>query len=84
METDDMDAADSTPIMETGWLPTTPVGDTYLRRFLHNWAGMCAATAESLGGHSQDLSAMRMADRSWLWPPGGVLQLCDADGAAIG
>jgi len=62
METDDMDASDSTPILETGWLPTTPAGDTYLRRFLHNWAGMCAATAESLGGHSRDLPAVRMAD----------------------
>ena len=35
--------------LETGWLPETPIGDTYLRRYLFNWAGMCAATAQSLG-----------------------------------
>ena len=46
--------------LETGWWPTTPAGDTYLRRFLLNWAGMCAAAAHSLGGHSRDLRR-----RSW-------------------
>ncbi len=56
-----MDSTEPTPL-ETGWLPTTPVGDTYLRRFLHNWAGMCAATARALGGHSRDLPAVLMAD----------------------
>jgi hypothetical protein len=50
------------PPLETGWLPTTPSDDTYLRRFLLNWAGMCAATAHSLGGQSQDLPAALMAD----------------------
>lgn len=56
-----MDSTEPTPL-ETGWLPTTPVGDTYLRRFLHNWAGMCAATARALGGDSRDLPAVLMAD----------------------
>ena len=54
----------STPLppLETGWLPSTPVGDTYLRRFLLNWAGMCAATAHSHGGSSQEMPAVLMAD----------------------
>src|SRR5829696_7099546 len=50
------------PPIETGWWPTTPAGDTYLRRFLLNWAGMCAATAHSVGGHSRDLPAVLMGD----------------------
>lgn len=49
-------------VLETGWLPTTPVGDTYLRRFLWNWADVCAATARSFGGHVLDTDAMRLAD----------------------
>src|SRR3954471_216404 len=61
MQTDYMDSTEPTAL-ETGWLPTTPVGDTYLRRFLHNWAGMCAATARALGGHSRELPAVLMAD----------------------
>src|ERR687892_1307661 len=56
-----MDSTEPTPL-ETGWLPTTPVGDTYLRRVLHNWAGMSAATARALGGHSRDLPAVLLAD----------------------
>jgi len=48
--------------LETGWWPTTPVGDTYLRRFLLNWAGMGAAAAHSLGGRSRELTAAQMAD----------------------
>jgi len=43
-------------------MPATPVGDTYLRRFLLNWAGMCAATAHALGGHSRALPSVVMAD----------------------
>jgi hypothetical protein len=50
------------PPLETGWWPTTPAGDTYLRRFLLNWAGVCASTARMLGGHSRDLPEVRMAD----------------------
>src|SRR5215218_9989509 len=59
-----MDAIDPTPVptLETGWLPTTPVDDTYLRRFLLNWAGMSASTARMLGGHSRDLQTVLMAD----------------------
>src|SRR5215210_7110182 len=56
-----MESTEPTPL-ETGWLPTTPVSDTYLRRFLHNWAGMSAAMARALGGHSRDLPAVLMAD----------------------
>jgi hypothetical protein len=55
-----IDATD--PELETGWLPTTPAGDTYLRRFLRNWAGMCAATARALGGQSAERAALHLAD----------------------
>jgi hypothetical protein len=57
-----MTDTNETPLLETGWLPSTPEGDTYLRRFLLNWAGFCGATAESLGGQSVVLSSMRLAD----------------------
>jgi hypothetical protein len=50
------------PQLETGWLPSTPDGDTYLRRFLLNWARFCGASAESLGGQFLTLPAMRLAD----------------------
>jgi len=50
------------PPLETGWWPTTPAGDTYLRRFLLNWAGMSASMARMLGGRSRDLPAVLMAD----------------------
>jgi hypothetical protein len=50
------------PPIETGWWPTTPAGDTYLRRFLLNWAGMSPAMARMLGGRSRDLPAVLMAD----------------------
>jgi GNAT superfamily N-acetyltransferase len=55
---------DDTPSspLETGWWPMTPAGDTYLRRFLLNWAGMSAAMARTLGGRSRDLPAVLMAD----------------------
>ena len=64
METEVMDSPDPTlvPALETGWLPTTPAGDTYQRRFLLNWAGMSAAIARELGGHSRNLPAVHMAD----------------------
>jgi hypothetical protein len=64
METEGMDSPGPAPgpTLETGWLPTTPVGDTYLRRFLLNWAGMSASTARMLGGESRDLPAVRLAD----------------------
>jgi ribosomal protein S18 acetylase RimI-like enzyme len=50
------------PELETGWLPSTPIGDTYLRRFLLNWQGMCAATAVSLGGISDAIPGAHLAD----------------------
>ena len=50
------------PPLETGWLPTTPIGDTYLRRFLLNWASACAATAQSFGGASAETPAVHLAD----------------------
>ena len=49
-------------LLETGWWPSTPAGDTYLRRFLLNWAGMGATVAHSLGGHSRELPSVLMAD----------------------
>jgi hypothetical protein len=48
--------------LETGWLPTTPVSDSYLRRFLWNWADACAATACAVHGHVLDTDGMRLAD----------------------
>src|SRR5215216_4048543 len=48
--------------LETGWLPTTPADDTYLRRFLLNWASMCAATARALGGCSEQRAGIYLAD----------------------
>jgi hypothetical protein len=50
------------PLLETGWWPTTPAWDTYLRRFLLNWAGMVASTVQMLGGQRRDLPAVLMAD----------------------
>lgn len=50
------------PPLETGWLASTPVEDSYLRRFLWNWAEVCAATAHSFGGHLRDTPAVRLAD----------------------
>ncbi|MCC7024399.1 MAG: hypothetical protein IT338_16355 [Thermomicrobiales bacterium] len=54
----------ASPPLETGWFPTTPVDDTYLRRYLLNWAGFCAASARSLGGDSRDLPEASLADAS--------------------
>ncbi len=36
--------------LETGWLADTPVGDTLLRRFVHNQADVSAAIARARGG----------------------------------
>ena len=57
-----MDGTAASPPLETGWLPTTPVGDTYLRRFLWNWADACAATAQAFGGNVFASEQMRLAD----------------------
>jgi hypothetical protein len=50
------------PPLETGWLPTTPISDSYLRRFLWNWADACAATARAFDGHILDTDTVRLAD----------------------
>jgi hypothetical protein len=57
-----MSEPSASPPLETGWLPTTPVSDSYLRRFLWNWADACAATARAFGGHVLDTDTMRLAD----------------------
>lgn len=49
-------------LLETGWLPTSPVADSYLRRFLWNWADACAATAHGFDGYVVDTEAVRLAD----------------------
>jgi GNAT superfamily N-acetyltransferase len=50
------------PPLETGWLPTTPIGDTYVRRFLLNWAGACGASAQTFAGAIGETPAVHMAD----------------------
>jgi hypothetical protein len=57
-----MSEPDPSPPLETGWLPTTPVSDSYLRRFLWNWADACAATASAFDGYVADTDAVRLAD----------------------
>ena len=52
----------TSPPLETGWLPDTPIGDSYLRRFLWNWADACAANARFLGGFVLDSDSVRLAD----------------------
>ena len=48
--------------LETGWLPTTPSSDTFLRRFLLNWAEACTATARMHGGEARDIGTAILAD----------------------
>jgi hypothetical protein len=48
--------------LETGWLPTTPAGDTVFRRFLLNWAAMCAVSARLHGGETLEDVAFSLAD----------------------
>lgn len=50
------------PELETGWLATTPAGDTYQRRFLLNWASMCAGLAGARGGAGSNVPAVAMAN----------------------
>lgn len=52
---------DNAPL-ETGWLPTTPVEDSYLRRFIASWADLCAAAARAMQGQTRDLPQVRLAD----------------------
>jgi GNAT superfamily N-acetyltransferase len=52
----------ASPPLETGWLPTTPVSDSYLRRFLWNWADACAATAHAFDGYVLETESVLLAD----------------------
>jgi hypothetical protein len=49
-------------VLETGWLPTTPSSDSYLRRFLLNWAAECEAATRMHGGDVQRLDAVVLTD----------------------
>ncbi len=40
----------SDPALLAGWEPSAPVGDTLLRRFLHNWTESAAAPVEAAAG----------------------------------
>lgn len=48
--------------LETGWLPSTAVEDSYLRRFIVSWADVCAAAARAMQGRTQELPTVRLAD----------------------
>ena len=48
--------------MENGWLPSTPVGDTLLRRFVHNQADHNEAMASAHGGRSERTEEVFLAD----------------------
>lgn len=48
--------------LETGWLPATPVGDTLLRRFLHNQADVNGIVARASGGTTQRHDGVALAD----------------------
>jgi len=50
------------PELETGWLATTPENDSYVRRFLLNWAGSTQATARSFGGSIAKRHGVHLAD----------------------
>jgi len=48
--------------MENGWLPDTPLGDTTLRRFLHNQAALNELAAKAGGGRVQRGTGVSLAD----------------------
>jgi hypothetical protein len=48
--------------LENGWLPSTPVGDTLLRRFVHNQADHNEAMASAHGGRAERTDAVFLAD----------------------
>ncbi|HEV8298022.1 MAG TPA: hypothetical protein VGQ20_12010 [Acidimicrobiales bacterium] len=47
---------------EDGWLPDTPVGDSILRRFVHNQADLNDAHARAAGGRTSRLDGAALAD----------------------
>jgi hypothetical protein len=55
-------AGDMERPMETGWLADTPVGDTLLRRFVHNQADHNEAMAAAHGGRTDRSDAVFLAD----------------------
>jgi hypothetical protein len=55
-------AADMERPMETGWLADTPVGDTLLRRFVHNQADHNEAMAAAHRGRADRTDAVFLAD----------------------
>ena len=50
------------PTLETGWLPTTPAGDTLLRRFVHNQADVNDIVARAAGGRVERHDGVALAD----------------------
>jgi hypothetical protein len=48
--------------LETGYDASTPVEDTYVRRFLLNWSESNASITKSLGGHELSTERFRAAD----------------------
>jgi hypothetical protein len=56
-------------VLETGWLPTTPIGDTVLRRFIVHHAECVASVAETHGGRVLRRPEVVAAD---LGRPGGM------------
>lgn len=48
--------------LETGWLPTTPIGDTVLRRFVHSQAAVNEIAATAVGGRAERTDDVFLAD----------------------
>src|SRR5687768_11050142 len=55
-------------ILETGWLPTTPVGDNLVRQFLHNQADLCDLIADGFGGRTARTPDVALAGSRCLVP----------------
>lgn len=62
-------AAHPAAVLETGWLPTTPPGDTLLRRFILHHAECVASVADAHGGRVLRRTDVVAAD---LGRPGGL------------
>jgi len=50
------------PTLETGWLPTTPIGDSLLRRFVHNQADVNEILARAAGGRVERHDRVVLSD----------------------